>query len=104
MDPWYPLGSGDMLDVAHMGLHVGLMTGTEQMRRAFQMVTDAPAQIMGLDFGLRVGARASLVVFDCATAIDALRLRPARRVVISDGKVVASTVPAATEIMAFSKA
>lgn len=104
MDPWYPLGSGDMLDVAHMGLHVGLMTGTEQMRRAFQMVTDAPAQIMGLDFGLRVGARASLVVFDCATPIDALRLRPARRVVVSDGKVVARTVPAATATVAFGAA
>ncbi|OYU61832.1 MAG: cytosine deaminase [Bradyrhizobium sp. PARBB1] len=101
MDPWYPLGSGDMLDVAHMGLHVGLMTGTDQMRRAFHMVTDAPAQIMGLDFGLRVGARASLVVFDCATPIDALRLRPARRVVMSDGVIVARTAPATTETAVF---
>lgn len=104
MDPWYPLGSGDMLDVAHMGLHVGLMTGTDQMRRAFQMVTDAPAQIMGLDFGLRVGARASLVVFDCDTSIDALRLRPARRVVVSDGKIVARTVPAETATVGFGPA
>lgn len=96
MDPWYPLGSGDMLDVAHMGLHVALMTGTEQMRTAFQMVTTAPAKIMGLDFGLHPGARASLVVLDCATPIDAIRLRPARVAVISDGSVVARTVPAAT--------
>lgn len=96
MDPWYPLGSGDMLDVAHMGLHVALMTGTDQMREAFQMVTDAPARIMGLNFGLHPGARASLVVFDCATAIDAIRLRPARIAVISDGSVVARTSPSVT--------
>jgi cytosine/creatinine deaminase len=104
MDPWYPLGSGDMLDVAHMGLHVALMTGTQQMCRAFDMVTDAPAQIMGLDFGLRVGARGSLVVFDCATPIDALRLRPARRVVISDGVIVARTNPAVTQSAPFADA
>jgi cytosine/creatinine deaminase len=97
MDPWYPLGSGDMLDVAHMGLHVALMTGTDQMRRAFQMVTEAPAQVMGLNFGLHPGARGSLVVYDCATPIDALRLRPARTVVISDGAVVARTTPAVTQ-------
>ena len=97
LDPWYPLGSGDMLDVAHMGLHVALMTGTLQMRRAFQMVTEAPAQVMGLDFGLHPGARGSLVVYDCATPIDALRLRPARTVVISDGAVVARTSPALTQ-------
>lgn len=98
MDPWYPLGSGDMLDVAHMGLHVAHMTGTDQMRKAFQMVTDAPAQIMGLNFGLHPGARASLVVFDCANPIDALRLRPARLAVISDGAVVARTTPSVTTL------
>jgi cytosine deaminase len=97
MDPWYPLGSGDMLDVAHMGLHVALMTGTDQMRRAFEMVTEAPAQVMGLNFGLHPGARGSLVVYDCASPIDALRLRPARTVVISDGAVVARTAPAVTQ-------
>ena len=101
MDPWYPLGSGDMLDVAHMGLHVALMTGTEAMRRCFQMVTEAPAQVMGLDFGLRVGARGSLIVLDCAGPIDAIRLRPARLAVVSDGKVVATTQPARTAALPF---
>jgi cytosine/creatinine deaminase len=101
MDPWYPLGSGDMLDVAHMGLHVALMTGTDQMRQAFDLVTETPAQVMGLDFGLRKGARGSLVVFDCATTIDAIRLRPARVAVLSDGRVVARTAPAVTDAVPF---
>lgn len=101
MDPWYPLGSGDMLDVAHMGLHVALMTGTDQMRRAFDLVTTTPAQIMGLDFGLHKGARGSLVVLDCANPIDALRLRPARMFVVSDGQIVAKTHPATVESRGF---
>jgi cytosine/creatinine deaminase len=100
-DPWYPLGSGDMLDVAHMGLHVALMTAPDQMRNCFDMVTTAPAQIMGLDFGLRVGARGSLIVLDCTDPIEAIRTRPARLAVISDGRVVARTVPKATRVLSF---
>ena len=100
-DPWYPMGSGDMLDVAHMGLHVALMTAPDQMRAAFTMVTDTPAKIMGLDFGLQAGKRASLVVLDAPDPIEALRLRPARLAVISNGKVVARTAPARTTLHAF---
>ncbi len=103
MDPWYPLGSGDMLDVAHMGLHVALMTGTDAMRGCFDLVTEAPARIMGLEFGLVPGARGSLVVHDCATPIDAIRLRPARLAVVSDGVVVATTRPAVTETADFGR-
>jgi len=32
MDPWYSLGSGDMLEVAHMGLHVAQMSGHGERR------------------------------------------------------------------------
>ncbi len=101
MDPWYPLGSGDMLEVAHMGLHVALMTAPDQMRRCFDLVTETPARVMGLDFGLHKGARGSLVVLDCATPIEALRLRPARKVVVSDGRVVARTQPASVSALRF---
>lgn len=95
-DPWYPLGSGDMLEVAHMGLHVALMTAPDQMRAAFDMVTTTPAQIMGLDFGLTPGRRASLIVLEAPDPIEALRLRPARLAVLSNGRIVARTEPAQT--------
>jgi cytosine deaminase len=69
MDPWYSLGTGDMLDVAHMGLHVAQMTSPEAMRECYEMVTTGPAGIMGLtEIGLRPGALASLVVLDAAEA------------------------------------
>ncbi|MEQ5872438.1 amidohydrolase family protein [Sagittula sp. NFXS13] len=97
-DPWYPLGSGDMLDVAHMGLHVGLMTAPDEMRTAFEMVTRTPAEILGLDFGLAKGKRASLVVLDAPDPIEALRLRPARLAVVSNGKVVSRTEPARSDL------
>jgi cytosine deaminase len=47
LDPWYPLGTADMLDVAFMGLHVAQMTSPDDMRRCFEMVTTESADIMG---------------------------------------------------------
>ncbi len=88
-DPWYSLGTGDMLDVAFMGLHVAQMSSPDEMRRCFDMVTTQNARIMGLEgYGLQVGARASLVVLDAGDPIEALRLRAARLCVISKGRVI----------------
>ena len=88
-DPWYPLGTGDMLDVAFMGLHVAQMTHPDEMRACFDMVTEVNAAIMGLqDYGLRPGAVGSLVVLDAGDPVEAVRLRPARLAVVSKGRVV----------------
>ena len=90
LDPWYSLGTADMLDVAFMGLHVAQMSSPADMARCFDMVTNVNAAIMGLDhLGLAVGKRASLVVLDAGNAIEAVRLRPERLCVIARGKVVA---------------
>lgn len=89
LDPWYSLGTADMLDVAFMGLHVAQMTHPAEMRRCFEMVTTENAKIMGLqDYGLEPGCAASLVVLDAGDPIEALRLRPARLAVISKGRLV----------------
>ena len=95
MDPWYSLGSGDMLEVAQMGLHVAQMTGQEAMRACFDAVTVTPARILGLQgYGIEVGCYADLVVLDAGDPIEAIRLRAARRFVIRRGKVI-SQMPAA---------
>ena len=88
-DPWYSLGTADMLDVAFMGLHVAQMTHPDEMRRSYDMVTVENARILGLrDYGLEPGCQASLVVLDAGDPVEALRLRPARLAVISKGGVV----------------
>ena len=90
LDPWYSLGTADMLDVAFMGLHVAQMTHPAEMARCFTMVTECNAAIMGLqNYGLKVGDQASLVVLDASSPIEALRLRPDRLAVVSKGRVVA---------------
>jgi len=91
LDPWYSLGTADMLDVAFMGMHVAQMTHPDEMRRCFDMVTRQNAQIMRLPgYGLEPGCTASLVVLDAGNPIEALRLRPDRLAVVAKGKLVAS--------------
>ncbi len=92
MDPWYGLGSGDMLEVAHMGLHVAQMTGQAAMRQCFAAVTETPARILGLEgYGIAPGCHADLVMLDARDPIEAIRLRAARTLVMRRGKVVART-------------
>jgi cytosine deaminase len=94
MDPWYPLGSHDMLDVAHMGLHVGHMTGVAEMKAMFASVTTNAARAMQLQgYGLEPGCHADLVILQAGDPIEALRLRPARLFVIRRGRVIAETPP-----------
>jgi cytosine deaminase len=96
LDPWYSLGSGDMLEVAAMGLHVAQMTAQDAMRACFAAVTTTPAKIMHLEgYGLAPGCRADFVLLQARDPVEAIRLRAARLKVFRGGKVVAQT-PAAT--------
>ncbi|MBD9520673.1 amidohydrolase family protein [Ensifer sp. ENS02] len=90
LDPWYSLGTADMLDVAFMGMHVAQMSSPTDMRTCFDMVTKINAEIMGLDhLGLAVGKSASLIVLHAGNPIEAVRLRAERLCVVAKGKVVA---------------
>jgi cytosine deaminase len=92
MDPWYSLGSGDMLEVAHMGLHVGQMTGQAAMRQCFDAVTSNPARILGLQgYGLAVGCNADFCLLQARDCIEAIRLRATRLKVFKRGLLIAQT-------------
>jgi len=94
MDPWYSLGSGDMLEVAHMGLHVAQMTGQAAMRQCFEAVTTTPARILGLEgYGLDVGCHADFVLLQARDPVEAIRLRATRLAVVRRGQVIARTPP-----------
>ncbi|HED12242.1 MAG TPA: cytosine deaminase [Gammaproteobacteria bacterium] len=94
MDPWYSLGSHDMLEVAHMGLHVAQMTGTTEMAAMFDTITINGARTLGLKgYGVVAGNPADLVILQARTVQDALRLRAARLFVIRRGQVISQTDP-----------
>jgi cytosine deaminase len=99
MDPWYSFGSSDMLEVAHMGLHVAQMTGVDEMRRMFAAVTGNGAGVMGLEgYGLEPGCHGDVVILQAADIQEALRLKPARLHVIRRGNVIAETSPVVSHL------
>jgi cytosine/creatinine deaminase len=99
LDPWYSMGSADMLDVASMGLHVAQMTSQAAMRQCFEMVTTTPARILKLEgYGLKAGCNADFVLLQARDPVEAIRLRATRLKVFRRGKLIAST-PAATALL-----
>jgi len=95
MDPWYALGSGDMLEVASMGLHVAQMTSVAGQRQCFDAVTVNNARILGLQgYGLEPGCRADFVLLQATTPEEAVRLRAQRLLVVRGGAVVSQMPPA----------
>jgi len=94
MDPWYPLGRGSMLDALSMLVHVAQMTGRSELFRAYEMVTTNPARAAEVPWGVKEGLPANFVIFDCTDEAEAIRLRPAARWVVRQGRVVAETEPA----------
>jgi cytosine deaminase len=94
MDPWYSLGSADMLEVAHMGVHAVPMTSREAMAWSFRSVTVNGALAMGLpDPTLRVGGQASMVILQARDPIEAVRMKATRLAVIRAGRVISETPP-----------
>jgi cytosine deaminase len=96
MDPWYALGSADMLEVASMGLHVAHMTSQSAMRQCYEAITTNPAKILNLQgYGLAKGCHADFVLLQARDPVEALRLKATRLKVFKRGKLLAQT-PAAT--------
>lgn len=91
-DPWYSLGTGNMLDVAFMGLHVCQMTGIHEINACYDMVTWNGAKTLNLEhYGVEVGKPANLIVLKAEDRYDAIRRRTLVRYVISQGKLLART-------------
>ena len=105
MDPWYGLGSGDMLEVAHMGLHVAQMTSQAGIRACFDAVTTNAAKVMHLqNYGLDVGCDASFVLLQARDAVEAIRLRANRLKVWRKGVLLAETAEVTSRLHLSSRA
>jgi cytosine deaminase len=94
MDPWYPMGSHDMLEVANMALHVGQMTGVAEIKSCFDAVTVNAAKVLNLpNYGIAPGNNADLIILQAADTIEAIRLQAERLFVIRRGKILAEAAP-----------
>ena len=98
-DPWYPLGTANMLQVLHMGLHVCQLMGYGQINDGLKLVTENSAKALGLtDYGIQEGNSANFIVLLAENGFDAVRRQVPTRYSIRHGKVISETQLAKTTI------
>lgn len=94
-DPWYIFGTGSMIGVAYMAVHVAQMTGQQEIDTCFDMITYNGARSLHIkNYGINVGNLANLTVLGVADPFNAIRYQVTPRYVVSRGKVIAETQPA----------
>ncbi|RYI28086.1 cytosine deaminase [Bacillus infantis] len=100
-DPWYPLGTGNMLQVLHMGIHVSQLMGYEEIVRSFDLITDNSAKTLHIEdsYGIEAGKPASFIVLDAENEYEAIRKQAAVLYSIRNGKIIAQTSPRQTSIL-----
>ena len=100
MDPWYPLGTANALQVAHAGAHATQLMSRLEIEECFSMVTSRGAAVLGLgeEYGVQVGRPASFVVLPAEDGFDAIRRQVRVSHVVSHGHVLATTPPVTTTL------
>jgi Cytosine deaminase and related metal-dependent hydrolases len=107
-DPWYPLGTGNMLQVLHMGLHVCQMMGYQQINDGLNLITHHSARTFGVtDYGLQPGNTANLIILPAQNGFEAVRCQVPVCWSIREGRVIARTQLAQTwvqdDVVSFAK-
>lgn len=99
-DPWYPLGTGNMLQVLHMGIHVSQLMGYEQIMNSIDLITTNSAKTLNIEesYGIETGKPANFIVLAAENEYEAIRKQAAVRYSICEGKVIAETKPSEASI------
>ncbi|MFP7492927.1 cytosine deaminase [Terribacillus saccharophilus] len=99
-DPWYPLGTGNMLQVLHMGIHVTQLMGYDQIVNSIDMITANSARTLHIEdkYGIEEGKPANLIVLEAENEYEAIRKQAAVLYSVRNGEVIAETQPRDTNI------
>ncbi|WP_221436247.1 cytosine deaminase [Aeromonas caviae] len=99
-DPWYPMGTANMLQVLHMGLHVCQIMGYEQINDSLKLISSHSARTLNVQdrYGIEVGKPANLLILPVENGFDAVRRQVPVRYSIRHGRVIADTRPAETTL------
>lgn len=101
MDPWYSMGTGNMLQPAHMGVHVCQMTGRSQVMACYDMITKNAARTLNIEenYGIEKGKPADFIILDAKDKWEAIRRLAAVTLVVKNGQVIAETNPQKTKLL-----
>lgn len=99
-DPWYPLGTGNMLQVLHMGIHASQLMGYDQIVNSIDLITVNSAKTLHIEdrYGIEEGKPANFIILSAENEYEAIRRQAAVRYSIRNGKIIAETKPSETTI------
>jgi cytosine deaminase len=99
VDPWYPLGNGNILRILEAGLHICHMLGYEDLERCLDLITDNSARTLNLGerYGLEVGRPANLLVLSAPDDYEMLRTQGHALLSVRNGEVLMRRTPARIE-------
>lgn len=99
-DPWYPLGTGNMLQVLHMGIHAAQLMGYEEIINSIDLVTKNSAKTLHIEeeYGIEAGKPANFIVLNADNEYDVIRKQAVVTHSYRNGKLIAGTKPAETMI------
>jgi len=94
-DPWYPLGTGNMLQVLHMGIHVCQLMGYDQIVDSIDLISSNSARTLHVQdrYGIEEGKPGNLIVLSAENEYDAIRRQVTVQYSIRNGKVISETKP-----------
>lgn len=101
MDPWYPIGTGNMLQVLHMGIHITHMMGYNQIKESFKFVTSNSARTMNIEeqYGIEPGKAANFIILNAEDEYEVIRKQAEILASYRNGKLIAETRPKQTTVM-----
>ena len=99
-DPWYPLGTGNMLQVLHMGIHAAQLMGKDEIINSIDLVTKNSAKTLHIEdkYGIEVGKDANFIILNANNEYEVIRKQAVVTHSVRKGKLIASTKPSETTI------
>ncbi|WP_240375991.1 cytosine deaminase [Bacillus piscicola] len=100
-DPWYPLGTGNMLQVLHMGVHICQLLGYDEISKSFDLITTNSARTLNIEdnYGITEGKPANLIILDAGDEFETLRRQAAVVYSIRRGEIISETTPSKSSII-----
>ena len=94
-DPWYPLGTGNLMNILDAGIHICQMMSFEEINNSLDLITINGAKTLNIqkDYGIKVGNKANFIVLNAKNEFEAIRERVGVLYSIRDGKVLFEKIP-----------
>ncbi len=98
-DPWYPLGSGNLMNILDAGIHICQMMSFEEINNALDLITVNGARTLNIadDYGIEVGKKANFIVLNAKSEFEAICDRVSVLYSVRDGEILFKRIPETVE-------